>query len=55
MVCKSLTNHKIPKELEDVASLVSKQDAISDSLTITSPHIHPKTDPRPESPLGSGE
>ncbi|XP_060768356.1 mucin-2-like isoform X3 [Neoarius graeffei] len=42
------------QELEEMSSLVSKQDAVSDSLTITSPQIHPKTDPRPESSLESG-
>lgn len=36
-------------------SLFSKQLALSDSVTITSPQIHPNPDPRPESPLGSGE
>ncbi|MCJ8748540.1 hypothetical protein PDJAM_G00165940 [Pangasius djambal] len=44
---------KAQEELEEVASLVSKQHALSDSLTITSSQIDPNTDPRPESPLGS--
>ncbi|MCI4394347.1 hypothetical protein PGIGA_G00167550 [Pangasianodon gigas] len=44
---------KAQDELEEVASLVSKQHALSDSLTITPSQTDPNTDPRPESPLGS--
>ncbi|KAF4072994.1 hypothetical protein AMELA_G00253700 [Ameiurus melas] len=42
-----------PEKEQEVASLDNKHHALSDPLTIRSSEIHPNTDPRPESPLGS--
>ncbi|XP_058239937.1 smoothelin-like isoform X1 [Hemibagrus wyckioides] len=41
---------KAPEQEEEVEALVNKQHELSDSQ---SPQIHPSTDPRPASPLGS--
>ncbi|XP_060719603.1 mucin-2-like isoform X2 [Tachysurus vachellii] len=42
-----------PEKVQEVESLVSKQHELVDSHPISSPQIHPNTDPRPLSPLGS--
>ncbi|XP_026988646.2 hyphal wall protein 2-like isoform X2 [Tachysurus fulvidraco] len=42
-----------PEKVQEVESLVSKQQELSDYQPISSPQIHPNTDPRPLSPLGS--